>query len=175
MVASEFSLVAFLLLLVMVFSKKWVYPSKSRFHQRYPKNITNRLYTSIHTMSTGLMYTCISRSCSVSDSGKGESLHPGPGPACLDLSGGPHGLVPSYQPSSFGLQDGFAGMVISRDHVLSLVNSPDPVEDVISLGKAQSCLCRILRDVWIISARHHLSPARCCVPGFRTVSPEMTP
>ncbi|KAK7827510.1 hypothetical protein U0070_026716 [Myodes glareolus] len=132
-VASEFSLVAFLLLLVMVFSKKWVYPSKSRFHQRYPKNITHRLYTSIHTMSTGLLYTCISRSCSVSDSGKGESLHPGPGPACLDLSGGPHGLLPSYQPSSFGLQDGFAGMVISRDHVLSLVNSPDPVEDVISL------------------------------------------
>nr|XP_048303984.1 outer dense fiber protein 4 isoform X2 [Myodes glareolus] len=69
-VASEFSLVAFLLLLVMVFSKKWVYPSKSRFHQRYPKNITHRLYTSIHTMSTGLLYTCISRSCSVSDSGK---------------------------------------------------------------------------------------------------------
>ncbi|XP_050018764.1 outer dense fiber protein 4 [Alexandromys fortis] len=69
-VASEFSLVAFLLLLVMVFSKKWLYPSKSRFHQRYPKNITNRLYTSIHIMSTGLLYTCMSKSCSGSDSGK---------------------------------------------------------------------------------------------------------
>ncbi|XP_041910816.1 outer dense fiber protein 4 [Arvicola amphibius] len=69
-VASEFSLVAFLLLLVMVFSKKWLYLSKSRFLQRYPKNITNRLYTSIHMMSTGLLYTCISKSCSSSDSGK---------------------------------------------------------------------------------------------------------
>nr|XP_015847839.1 outer dense fiber protein 4 isoform X3 [Peromyscus maniculatus bairdii] len=63
-VASEFSLVGFLLLLVMVFSKKWLYPSKSRFHQRYPKNITNRVYTSIHKMSTGLLYVCLSGSCS---------------------------------------------------------------------------------------------------------------
>ncbi|CAO2643710.1 Outer dense fiber protein 4 [Lemmus lemmus] len=70
MAASEFSLVAFLLLLVMVFSKKWLYPSRSRFHQRYPKNITNKVYTSIHTMSTGLLYICISKSCSSSDSGK---------------------------------------------------------------------------------------------------------
>lgn len=82
----------------------------------------------------------MSKSCSSSDSGKGESLHPSPGPACLDLSGGPHSPVPSYQPSSFGLQDGFAGMVISRGHVLSLANSPDPVEDVLSLGKAQRVL-----------------------------------
>ncbi|XP_040604867.1 outer dense fiber protein 4 [Mesocricetus auratus] len=70
LVASEFSLVGFLLLLVMVFSKKWLYPSKSRFHQRYPKNVTNRVYTSIHKMSTGLLYTCISRSCSSSGSEK---------------------------------------------------------------------------------------------------------
>ncbi|OBS67506.1 hypothetical protein A6R68_03914, partial [Neotoma lepida] len=69
-VAAEFSLVGFLLLLVMVFSKKWLYPSKSRFHQRYPKNITNKVYTSIHRMSTGLLYICTSRSCSSSDSEK---------------------------------------------------------------------------------------------------------
>ncbi|KAL1780090.1 outer dense fiber protein 4 [Sigmodon hispidus] len=69
-VASEFSLVAFLLLLVMVFSKKWLYPSKSRFHQRYPQNITNKIYTSIHMMSTGLLSICTSRSCPSSDSGK---------------------------------------------------------------------------------------------------------
>ncbi|XP_059126927.1 outer dense fiber protein 4 isoform X2 [Peromyscus eremicus] len=79
-VASEFSLVGFLLLLVMVFSKKWLYPSKSRFHQRYPKNITNRVYTSIHKMSTGLLYVCISESCSSSDSGKDSfklwTVHP---------------------------------------------------------------------------------------------------
>ncbi|ERE69429.1 outer dense fiber protein 4 [Cricetulus griseus] len=54
----------------MVFSKKWLYPSKSRFHQRYSKNVTNRVYTSIHKMSTGFLYTCISRSCSSSDSEK---------------------------------------------------------------------------------------------------------
>ncbi|CAH6786143.1 Odf4 [Phodopus roborovskii] len=66
-VASEFSLVGFFLLLVMVFSEKWLYPSKSRFHQRYPKNVTNKVYTSIHKMSTGLLYTCISRSCSSSE------------------------------------------------------------------------------------------------------------
>ncbi|XP_027282881.1 outer dense fiber protein 4 [Cricetulus griseus] len=70
LVASEFSLVGLLLLLVMVFSKKWLYPSKSRFHQRYSKNVTNRVYTSIHKMSTGFLYTCISRSCSSSDSEK---------------------------------------------------------------------------------------------------------
>ncbi|XP_021069684.1 outer dense fiber protein 4 [Mus pahari] len=66
-VASEFSLVAFLLLLFMAFSKKWLYPSKSRFHQRYPQNITKRVYTSIHSMSTGLLYICISKSCPSSD------------------------------------------------------------------------------------------------------------
>ncbi|XP_021033207.1 outer dense fiber protein 4 isoform X3 [Mus caroli] len=70
-VASEFSLVAFLLLLVMVFSKKWLYPSKSRFHQRYPQNVTKRVYTSIHSMSTGLLYICVSKSCPSSDNGEG--------------------------------------------------------------------------------------------------------
>ncbi|XP_063125095.1 outer dense fiber protein 4 isoform X5 [Rattus norvegicus] len=70
-VASEFSLLAFLLLLLMVFSKKWLYPSKSRFHQRYPQNITKRVYTSIHSMSTGLLYICISKSCLSSDNEEG--------------------------------------------------------------------------------------------------------
>ncbi|XP_031209974.1 outer dense fiber protein 4 isoform X3 [Mastomys coucha] len=70
-VASEFSLVAFLLLLLMVFSKKWLCPSKSRFHQRYPQNVTKRVYTSIHSMSTGLLYICISKSCPSSDNGEG--------------------------------------------------------------------------------------------------------
>lgn len=78
-VASEFSLAAFLLLLIMVFSKKWLYPSKSRFHQRYPQNVTKRVYTSIHSMSTGLLYICVSKSCPSSDNGEGESLCPMPG------------------------------------------------------------------------------------------------
>uniref|UniRef100_A0A8C6GTC5 Outer dense fiber protein 4 n=1 Tax=Mus spicilegus TaxID=10103 RepID=A0A8C6GTC5_MUSSI len=79
-VASEFSLVAFLLLLVMVFSKKWLYPSKSRFHQRYPQNVTKRVYTSIHSMSTGLLYICVSKSCPSSDNGEDNfkmwTIHP---------------------------------------------------------------------------------------------------
>lgn len=77
--ASELSLVAFLLLLLMVFSKRWLYPSKSRFHQRYPQNITKRVYTSIHSMSTGLLYICIAKSCPSSDNGEGEFLGPIPG------------------------------------------------------------------------------------------------
>lgn len=116
-VASEFSLVGFLLLLVMVFSKKWLYPSKSRFHQRYPKNITNRVYTSIHKMSTGLLYVCLSGSCS----GKGESLHPIPGLQPALTPGVAPSLAPSYQPSSFDLQDGSAGMVASEGRFLPSV------------------------------------------------------
>ncbi|XP_034363371.1 outer dense fiber protein 4 [Arvicanthis niloticus] len=78
--ASELSLVAFLLLLLMVFSKRWLYPSKSRFHQRYPQNITKRVYTSIHSMSTGLLYICIAKSCPSSDNGEDNfkmwTVHP---------------------------------------------------------------------------------------------------
>lgn len=77
MVASEFSLLAFLILLVMVFSGKWLDPSKSRFYRRHPQNITNKIYTSIHTMSTGLLYVCLSKRCS--DHDKGEFLPSVPG------------------------------------------------------------------------------------------------
>ncbi|XP_008579942.1 PREDICTED: outer dense fiber protein 4 [Galeopterus variegatus] len=66
--ASELSLIAFILMLVMVFSKKWLYLSGSRFYQRWPKNVSNSIYTSAHIMSMGLLYICYSSSCS--DSGK---------------------------------------------------------------------------------------------------------
>ncbi|XP_053426686.1 outer dense fiber protein 4 [Nycticebus coucang] len=62
--ASELSLVALVLLLVMVFSKKWLYPSGSRYYQRWPRNVSNRIYTSAHIMSLGLLHFCKSRSCS---------------------------------------------------------------------------------------------------------------
>uniref|UniRef100_H0WXB9 Outer dense fiber of sperm tails 4 n=2 Tax=Otolemur garnettii TaxID=30611 RepID=H0WXB9_OTOGA len=62
--ASELSLVALVLLLVMVFSKKWLYPSGSRYYQRWPRNVSNRIYTSAHIMSMGLLHFCKSRSCS---------------------------------------------------------------------------------------------------------------
>uniref|UniRef100_A0A8D2CRG8 Uncharacterized protein n=1 Tax=Sciurus vulgaris TaxID=55149 RepID=A0A8D2CRG8_SCIVU len=62
--ASELSLVAFIFLLVMLFSKKWLYTPGSRFYKHYPKDINNRIHTSVHVMSQGLVHTCISRSCS---------------------------------------------------------------------------------------------------------------
>uniref|UniRef100_A0A8C0ZMF1 Outer dense fiber protein 4 n=1 Tax=Castor canadensis TaxID=51338 RepID=A0A8C0ZMF1_CASCN len=69
-VASELSLLAFILLVFMVFSKKWLYPSGSRFFQRCPVNVTNRIYTSVYAMSMGLLYTCKSWSCFNKGSGK---------------------------------------------------------------------------------------------------------
>ncbi|XP_008059348.1 LOW QUALITY PROTEIN: outer dense fiber protein 4 [Carlito syrichta] len=60
--ASELSLVAFVLLLVMVFSRKWLYLPGSRFYQRWPTDVTNRIYTSSHIMSMGLLHICRSNS-----------------------------------------------------------------------------------------------------------------
>ncbi|XP_003929272.1 outer dense fiber protein 4 isoform X1 [Saimiri boliviensis] len=68
--ASELSLVAFILLLVMAFSKKWLYLSRSCFYQRWPEDVSNRIYTSAHIMSLGLLYSCKSRSCSDLENGK---------------------------------------------------------------------------------------------------------
>ncbi|XP_069857454.1 outer dense fiber protein 4 isoform X2 [Dipodomys merriami] len=61
--AAETSLLAFILLLLMVFSKQWLYPSRSRFFQRCPENVTNTIYSSVSIMSMGLMYLCKSKSC----------------------------------------------------------------------------------------------------------------
>ncbi|EFB18785.1 hypothetical protein PANDA_010058, partial [Ailuropoda melanoleuca] len=65
--ASELSLVAFALLLVMVFSKKWLCLSRSRFYQRWPANVSTRIHTATHVMSMGLLRICKSRSCSNSE------------------------------------------------------------------------------------------------------------
>ncbi|EPY86743.1 outer dense fiber protein 4-like protein [Camelus ferus] len=67
MLASELSLIAFILLLVMVFSKNWLYLSKCRFYQRWPTNVTTRIYTTAHIMSMGLLQICKSKSCSNSE------------------------------------------------------------------------------------------------------------
>lgn len=86
--ASELSLLAFILLLGMVFSKKWLYLSRSRFHQHWPANVTTKIYTSAHIMSLGLLQICKSKSCANAENGKGEVLtlprHPR-APACLGL------------------------------------------------------------------------------------------
>ncbi|XP_055113504.1 outer dense fiber protein 4 isoform X1 [Symphalangus syndactylus] len=68
--ASELSLIAFILLLVMAFSKKWLYLSRSRFYQRWPVDVSNRIHTSAHIMSRGLLHFCKSRSCSDLENGK---------------------------------------------------------------------------------------------------------
>lgn len=86
---SELSLVAFVLLLVMVFSEKWLHAPGCRFHQYHPANVSHGIHTSIHIMSLGLLHICISESCTESDYGKGEHFaNPGP-PAHLDLCGCP--------------------------------------------------------------------------------------
>uniref|UniRef100_A0A673V883 Outer dense fiber protein 4 n=1 Tax=Suricata suricatta TaxID=37032 RepID=A0A673V883_SURSU len=68
--ASELSLVAFVLLLAMVFSEKWLCLSQSRFYQRWPPNVSSRIYTSAHVMSLGLLRICTSKNCSSSDDRK---------------------------------------------------------------------------------------------------------
>ncbi|XP_023509235.1 outer dense fiber protein 4 [Equus asinus] len=68
--ASGLSLIAFILLLVMLFSKKWLCLSKSRFYQRWPTNVSKRIYTSAHLMSMGPLQICKSKSCSNSENGK---------------------------------------------------------------------------------------------------------
>ena len=86
--ASELSLIAFILLLVMVFSKKWLYLSRVRFYQHWPVNVSTKIDTSVHMMSLGLLQICKSKSCSNSENGKGETLalptHPR-ALACLGL------------------------------------------------------------------------------------------
>ncbi|XP_019521446.1 PREDICTED: outer dense fiber protein 4 [Hipposideros armiger] len=67
---SGLSLISFILLLVMVFSKKWLYLSKIHFHQRWPMNVSNRIYMSAHVMSMGLLQICKVKSCSNSENGK---------------------------------------------------------------------------------------------------------
>lgn len=107
--ASEFSLLAFLVLLVMVFSKKWLYPSESHFYQHFPKNITDKIHTAIHTMSTGLLYVCISKSCTEDEEGEFLPYVNGSQPV-LTSAVAPtvlFSLSLFHQPSSCGLQDGF--------------------------------------------------------------------
>ncbi|XP_010613325.1 outer dense fiber protein 4 [Fukomys damarensis] len=70
MLVSELSLVAFILLLVMVFSKKWLHDPGSRFYQHHPMNVSHRIHTSIHIMSVGLLYFCSSGSCPKSEDWK---------------------------------------------------------------------------------------------------------
>ncbi|KAM5307216.1 outer dense fiber protein 4 [Glossophaga mutica] len=68
--ASGLSLIAFILLLIMAFSTEWLYLSSSRFYQRWPKNVTCRIYTSAVIMSMGLLQICKSKKCPFSENRK---------------------------------------------------------------------------------------------------------
>ncbi|XP_062965909.1 outer dense fiber protein 4 [Cynocephalus volans] len=126
--ASELSLIAFILMLVMVFSKKWLYLSGSRFYQRWPKNVSNSIYTSAHIMSMGLLYICYSSSCS--DNGKGGfklwTNHPAFGVAkiCFILALGLGFVLTTWLhlPYLPGLQRipsfGFIGTILSSCEVI---------------------------------------------------------
>nr|KAF6416675.1 outer dense fiber of sperm tails 4 [Molossus molossus] len=74
LLASELSLIAFILLLVMVFSKKWLYISACRFYQQWPTHLRNKIYTSAHIMSMGLLQICTSKNCLISENGKEEEF-----------------------------------------------------------------------------------------------------
>lgn len=65
--ASELSLLAFILLVVMVFSKKWLCFERIRFYQHWPMNVTTKIYTSVHIMSLGLLHIYKSKSYSNSE------------------------------------------------------------------------------------------------------------
>ncbi|XP_016077887.1 PREDICTED: outer dense fiber protein 4 [Miniopterus natalensis] len=70
MLSAELSLIAFILLLVMVFSKRWLCLSMVRFYQRWPASVSNRIHTSVHIMSMGLLHICIAKNCPNSENGK---------------------------------------------------------------------------------------------------------
>uniref|UniRef100_A0A8C9PWZ0 Uncharacterized protein n=1 Tax=Spermophilus dauricus TaxID=99837 RepID=A0A8C9PWZ0_SPEDA len=119
--ASELSLVAFIFMLIMVFSKKWLHPSGSRFYKRYPKDINNIIHTSVHVMSLGLLYTCSDRSCSQVENEKGEfhlASCPPPPPAGLDLCGCSWLFLSPFSKSFsfFDLQEGSSVIETSKDY-----------------------------------------------------------
>nr|KAF6296507.1 outer dense fiber of sperm tails 4 [Myotis myotis] len=61
--ASVLSLIALSLMLIMAFSKAWLYPSTIRFFQRWPADVTEHIYTSTHIMSQGLLQICVFQTC----------------------------------------------------------------------------------------------------------------
>ncbi|XP_006102679.2 outer dense fiber protein 4 [Myotis lucifugus] len=61
--ASVLSLIAFSLMLIMAFSKAWLYPSTIRFFKRWPADVTEHIYKSTHVMSRGLLQICIFQTC----------------------------------------------------------------------------------------------------------------
>ncbi|KAM8811946.1 outer dense fiber protein 4 [Rhynchonycteris naso] len=66
---SVISLAAFILMLVMVFSEKWLNLSRILFYQHWPVNVSNRIYVSAHIMSMGVLKICF-KNCLNSENGK---------------------------------------------------------------------------------------------------------
>ncbi|XP_055970779.1 outer dense fiber protein 4 [Sorex fumeus] len=67
---SELSLLAFILLMVMVFSKKWLYPSRIRYYQPWHTRINNIIDNSAHILSMGLLQFDKSKSYNNSENGR---------------------------------------------------------------------------------------------------------
>ncbi|XP_061246997.1 outer dense fiber protein 4 [Bos javanicus] len=121
--ASELSLLAFILLVVMVFSKKWLCFERIRFYQHWPMNVTTKIYTSVHIMSLGLLHIYKSKSYSNSEweSFKLWTNHPAFGVAkitfCLALGLGIILTIWLHLPYIPGLQKlpffGWIGTVMS--------------------------------------------------------------
>ncbi|XP_055435613.1 outer dense fiber protein 4 [Bubalus kerabau] len=121
--ASELSLLAFIMLVVMVFSKKWLCFERIRFYQHWPMNVTTKIYTSVHIMSLGLLHIYKSKSYSNSEweSFKLWTNHPAFGVAkitfCLALGLGIILTIWLHLPYIPGLQKlpffGWIGTVMS--------------------------------------------------------------
>ncbi|XP_054565446.1 outer dense fiber protein 4 [Eptesicus fuscus] len=65
--ASVLSLIAFTLMLIMSFSKTWLYLSTIRFFQRWPEDVRQSIYSSAQIMSLGPLQNCIFQTCSYSE------------------------------------------------------------------------------------------------------------
>ncbi|XP_004605245.2 outer dense fiber protein 4 [Sorex araneus] len=70
LLASELSLLAFILLMVMVFSKKWLYPSRIRYYQPWPIRVNNIIDNSARILSMGLLEFGKTKSSNNSENGR---------------------------------------------------------------------------------------------------------
>ncbi|XP_045442635.1 outer dense fiber protein 4 [Pipistrellus kuhlii] len=64
---SVLSLIAFTMLLIMSFSKGWLYLSTIRFLQRWPEHVRQSIIISAGILSHGPLQNCIFQSCSYSE------------------------------------------------------------------------------------------------------------
>lgn len=189
--ASVLSLIAFTLMLIMSFSKTWLYLSTIRFFQRWPEDVRQSIYSSAQIMSLGLLQNCIFQTCSYSEEEEGETLHP---PAPLQASSLPWPLrlhpgilVPSLLLILTVLAHRWLLWYETAKHHLSSLSLATPIcdpsmESVPAFDKACSQVCtynkhvvRGLGESLIHHGIHHypgrrahrgaISFLQACIPG----------